>query len=221
MVRFLKPSPPTANPFSVPRGTGDEREIRLRFLASFLVSGVLVSLVCLLFPRDWRDRRDPSRHLPISIVPYLDLITTTEPGGGGGGTSLLAPVPTAPLVSANIVPSKDAPPDTGQVFGDQWKENYGEGGGMGGGSGTGIGSGIGSGIGPGTGNGSGSGYDVQPRPVWEVMPEYPERERKQGVMGLVELDLLVNIKGLVDSVRVVKNETSNKNLESADRKSVV
>ncbi|HKJ67264.1 MAG TPA: TonB family protein [bacterium] len=52
-----------------------------------------------------------------------------------------------------------------------------------------------------------------PRPVVEVIPEYPDRLRKKGVSGLVELGLLVNQDGNVDSVWVLRNTTSNQELE--------
>jgi TonB family protein len=56
---------------------------------------------------------------------------------------------------------------------------------------------------------SGSG----PRPIREVIPEYPEDERKRGVEGVVELAILVNSQGGVDSVRVVLNTTNSRLLE--------
>lgn len=52
-----------------------------------------------------------------------------------------------------------------------------------------------------------------PRPIVEVIPAYPDRLRKQGVAGLVELGLLVNQDGMVDSVWVLRNTTSNQELE--------
>ena len=59
------------------------------------------------------------------------------------------------------------------------------------------------------GGGGGGVYRVpwRPRPIREVIPEYPESERKRGVEGVVVLEILVNQEGYVDSVRVVDNTT--------------
>ena len=69
----------------------------------------------------------------------------------------------------------------------------------------------GSGMG---GGGSGEG-GLGPRPIREVIPEYTKEERKRGVEGLVELEILVNARGEVDSVRVLQNTTRSKRLEEA------
>ena len=49
-----------------------------------------------------------------------------------------------------------------------------------------------------------------PRPIREVIPEFPESERKKGVHGVVELKILVNASGRVDSVMVLNNTTGSK-----------
>lgn len=54
---------------------------------------------------------------------------------------------------------------------------------------------------------------VIPRPLIEVIPEFPESLRKKGINGVVELSLLVNHSGRVDSVLVIKNTTNNQTLE--------
>jgi len=51
---------------------------------------------------------------------------------------------------------------------------------------------------------------VPPRPVAEVFPEYPEKAKKRGVQGEVELMLLVNEKGTVENVQVLRNTTGSK-----------
>lgn len=53
------------------------------------------------------------------------------------------------------------------------------------------------------------------RPVRDVLPEYPEEERREGVEGVVELAILVNPAGEVDSVRVLRNTTQSRRLERA------
>ena len=54
---------------------------------------------------------------------------------------------------------------------------------------------------------------ARPRPIKEVIPEYPDSERKQGIEGVVVLEILVNQIGRVDSVRVVSNTTRSRRLE--------
>jgi len=51
---------------------------------------------------------------------------------------------------------------------------------------------------------------LPPRPVAEVFPEYPEKEKKRGVQGEVELMLLVDEKGTVQNVQVLRNTTGSK-----------
>ncbi len=64
------------------------------------------------------------------------------------------------------------------------------------------------------GEGMGSG-GMGLRPIKEVIPEYPKKERRKGVEGVVELKILVNSKGEVDSVVVLQNTTKSKVLEKA------
>jgi len=67
----------------------------------------------------------------------------------------------------------------------------------------------------GTGKRGGGLGGVGPRPAREVIPEYPKEVRARGVEGVVELAILVNHRGGVDSVRVLRNTTQNKRLEQA------
>jgi TonB family protein len=55
----------------------------------------------------------------------------------------------------------------------------------------------------------------RPRPIREVIPEYPKSERSRGFAGEVILDILVNAMGKVDSVRVVNNTTRSLRLAQA------
>jgi len=59
--------------------------------------------------------------------------------------------------------------------------------------------------------GSGS----MPRPIREAVPDFPESDRKKGIHGRVELDILVNTGGRVDSVRVRHNTTGSRRLAQA------
>lgn len=68
-----------------------------------------------------------------------------------------------------------------------------------------------------TGPGFVSGQPVvfQPRPVFEVIPEYPQELQKKGIQGSVKLHLHVNKKGLVDDVVVLENTTGSPRCASA------
>ena len=57
------------------------------------------------------------------------------------------------------------------------------------------------------------GSQGMPRPVSEIVPEYPRSERRKGVEGIVRLEIRVDETGKVDSVRVVENTTSSQVLE--------
>lgn len=59
----------------------------------------------------------------------------------------------------------------------------------------------------------GSGF--MPRPIREAVPEFPESDRKKGIHGVVELSILVNYRGKVDSVRVIRNTTGSRSLAQA------
>jgi TonB family protein len=198
------------NPFSVPRGAGSEQEIRLRVCWAFAASGAALLLAAFLLPRDWKETRPSSRVSPVSVVPYLDLIPFVSPDGGGHGSSAGAPDAVLLPNYANAVPVREVTADTGRPAAPPVP---GDGGGPEGGMGYGTGSGTGTGAG--NGSGPGVGLDVQPVPVWEVFPEYPERERKQGVRGLIELDVRIDGRGRVDSVRVASNASGNAALENA------
>jgi protein TonB len=81
---------------------------------------------------------------------------------------------------------------------------------MGSGSGTGIGSGSGSGFGPGSGGNAGGGIMhvgggvSAPVPIFEVTPEFSEEARKAKFQGVVMVSLVVDAKGLPESVRVTR-----------------
>jgi TonB family protein len=179
-------------------------DIRLAF--SLLISGALLAGLFAMLPRQMPLGQTETKTIRVTSVSLLDLIPSADSQGGGGGTSGV-PLERIPVLPGKFIPVKEVKTDTSLVFPGETEGEFGSGGGSGGGEGTGIGTGKGSGI------GSGYEIEIQPQPIWEVVQEYPEQEKKRGIRGLVELDLLVNADGLVDSVRVVRNETLNKNLE--------
>ncbi|MCK5146086.1 energy transducer TonB [bacterium] len=52
-----------------------------------------------------------------------------------------------------------------------------------------------------------------PRLIQEVVPEYPQDLIKKGVGGIILLSILINDRGIVDSVMVVDNSSGNRRLE--------
>lgn len=54
-----------------------------------------------------------------------------------------------------------------------------------------------------------------PRPIREAVPEFPESDRSKGIQGTVELRILVNAGGRVDSVQVLRNTTGSDALARA------
>jgi len=49
----------------------------------------------------------------------------------------------------------------------------------------------------------------QPRPIFEVIPEYPQELQRKGIQGLVRLHIHINRYGLVDQVVVLENTTGS------------
>jgi len=49
----------------------------------------------------------------------------------------------------------------------------------------------------------------QPRPIFEVIPEYPEELQKKGIEGTVKLSLHVDVAGRVINVIVIENTTGS------------
>ena len=49
----------------------------------------------------------------------------------------------------------------------------------------------------------------QPRPIFEVIPEYPQELQKKGIQGIVKLHIHINKQGLVDQVVVIENTTGS------------
>ena len=201
-------SPPPPAPEWMVRRAERNRSYDIRLALSLLISGVLLTGLFALLPRQMPLGQPETKPLRVTSVSLLELIRSVDSQGGGGGTSGV-PLTRIPVLPGRFIPVKEEKADTGLVFPGETEGDFGSGGGYGGGEGTGIGTGKGSGI------GSGYEIEIQPQPIWEVVQEYPESEKKRGIKGLVELDLLVNTEGLVDSVCVVRNETLNKNLELA------
>lgn len=55
----------------------------------------------------------------------------------------------------------------------------------------------------------------QPRPIFEVIPEYSEELQKKGVQGLVKLHIHINEAGSVDEVVILENTTGSSSCAKA------
>ena len=62
----------------------------------------------------------------------------------------------------------------------------------------------------GEGRAPGAPVVYQPRPIYEVIPDYPEELQRKGIQGIVKLHIHINKFGLVDQAVVLENTTGSK-----------
>lgn len=166
-----------------------ERENAYEFRLRVSLVGSLLLTITLLIAALHIPFRHPRTPLPevttIAVVPEIAPTVQGSPASRPSRPEIPVPVPMEDLPEVISV-------DEFRVSLDEFDSGMGTGG-------TGRQHTL-----PGAGN---------PRPVVEVIPEYPDRLRKKGVSGMVELGLLVNQDGVVDSVWVLRNTTKNQELE--------
>lgn len=167
----------------------DKRVYRIRFEKSLLVSLSLSIIVFVL-----------SKHIPtrrLKIPSFMGIgITSIEmiPNTRQGSTARPPDRPVVPIPSEDEFLPEDETIETTELDlleGDPLFEGFGT-------------------SGPAFSLGGG-----MPRPIREVIPEYPREERRRGFEGVVQLSLFVNTRGNVDSVRVVENTTGSQRLLEA------
>jgi TonB family protein len=154
--------------------------------------GLMVSLLCMILVFGLSRRMPRGRQRKIEMGPYailaLDPVPVTNPGGIPRPPDLpQVPIPT----EDEYLPEDETIDDTKLVLTE------------------------GIPLFEGTGRRGGGVGGMGPRPIREVIPEYPKEARDRGVEGIVELAILVNQVGGVDSVRVLWNTTKSKRLERA------
>jgi len=181
----------------------------LRLLVSYLTASIVVCLLLFLLPENF-DTVKEKRFLIIPISLYSELPVKEDAGGSGSGTSFrlaseeleLKGIP-VPSVSADVeaTNAKITSAMTSPNAQDSIASGFGDG------IGFGLGNGVGNGIGDGTGNGIQGTDTIPPRPILQVMPQYPKDERK--VSGKIQLLVKVNASGRVESVIVASNTTDN------------
>lgn len=62
---------------------------------------------------------------------------------------------------------------------------------------------------------------IQPRPIFEVIPEYPEELQKKGIQGTVKLSLHIDANGRVIHVIVIENSTGSDACANAAREAAI
>ncbi len=182
----------------VDAGANDKEKAsyRIRFEQALIV---VLSVMIIFFVLSKRIPYRPFQRVPIigfSTLSIEDLMPATRQGG----------LPRPPALPQVPIPSEDEFLPEDETI-DSTRLNVRQGIPIFDGDGTGSGAGGGDGFGYGGGMGA--------KPIRDVIPEYPEEERKQGVEGVVELAILVNEMGRVDSVRVLLNTTRSQRLEKS------
>jgi TonB family protein len=195
-----------------------EKGYDVPLLMSFVCAALIVFSVMLLLPEETVHPTNPNVKTVMIELTNINSIfdgEASDGGGGGGGpektetktsdntavpllTTLANPVATDKQDSTGV-PDIDIPVN---------ESGLGIGTGNGSGIGTGIGSGMGNGIGNSIGDGTG-GSLLPPRPIFVVIPEYPQSIPKKQLSGTIQLSVRVNVDGKVDSAVVMENPTGS------------
>ena len=134
---------------------------------------------------------------PIYVeVTMAELVSPVEEAGGGSKQNE-SNNRTVPQSGSNLSEAADVQTSVAALTNGPMNDKAGTGSNAGG-----TGGGIGTG-GTGTGIGTGSGPTRGPLVVDGARPEYPESARIKGWEGTVKLQILVNIDGRVEDVRMV------------------
>ncbi len=163
----------------IPKFEEDKQNFQILFEKSLIASLLIFIILFNVFRRIPQEKFE-QHYLTINGVSAIDIPITTQ-----GGIPRHPTLPQVPLpVEDEFIPEDETIEDTNlEIYEDILRlEQYGEGRGA---------------------------VVVRPRPIKDVMPEYPEKERKQGIKGEVVVKLLVNSSGSVDSVMVISNTTDN------------
>jgi TonB family protein len=156
----------------------DKKNFRILFEKSLIISLIIFIALFTIFRRIPRGKFR-QQYITINGVSVFDIPITIQ-----GGIPRSPTIPPVPLpVDDDYIPDDETIPDTDlELYEDILQlDKYGEG------------------RGP---------IAIRPRPIKDVIPEYPQKERKMGIKGEVVVKLLVNSSGSVDSVIVVSNTTN-------------
>lgn len=157
---------------------------RLRISLVVVLCGTILGFVAALHIPFHREQAPIPQVTTMAVVP--EVVATSQGRPAAAPSRPKIPVP----VAAEDVPEMDPSEDLNLPF-EEFRTDIGLGG-------TGTDQAL-----PGSGT---------PRPIVEVIPDYPEKLRKQGITGTVQLGLLVNQDGIVDSAWVLQNSTHNREL---------
>jgi len=172
----------------IPKFEEEKNVFQIRFEKS-LIAVLLIFIFLFLFSRKMTWKKSGIKYISVDNISAVNIPVTSH-----GGIPRPPTLPQVPLpVDDEYIPQDETIEDTDlDLYEDIIRlDDYG------------------------TGRGA---VAIRPRPIRDVIPEYPEKERKKGITAEVVVKLLVNSSGSVDSVQVVSNTTNNKNFEKAAKK---
>jgi protein TonB len=204
-----------------------------RATASAIVIYAVVIAICLAWGTHKFHQYEMQKAMELTEVTPPPMDPALNKMGGGGGQRGAAPVSkgrlpkfadqqiTPPAAPPLEEPKIRMPDPTIQVqtnlkMANNNMPNFGDpnsplnGNSLGRGSGTGIGNGNGSGLGPGSGGGYGGGVRTVgggvkgPIAIYQPEPEFSEEARKAKFMGVVLVGLIVDQRGLPQSVHIIR-----------------
>ena len=203
----------------------DDRKMGRAMSTSVVLHAAAVGIVLLIMAL-----RPPVEEAPVTPPEKYDLVfvQAAGPGGGGGGGNptpkppskiqMKAVVPKPVVVDPVPVPAAPPPPAlvapvqmTATVPMPGTFTGLGAAPAPGPGTGGGVGSGRGAGIGPGTGGGFGGGAMrpgsgvTNPTIIKQVDPKYTPDAMRAKVQGVVELEAVVGVNGVITDVRISKS----------------
>jgi len=157
---------------------------RLRISLAVVLVGTIAGFIAALHIPFHRERAPIPPVTTIAVVP--EVVPTSQGRPAAAPSRPKIPIP----VAAEDIPEMDPSEDLNLPF-EEFRTDLGLGG---------------------VGNDRALSGSGTPRPIVEVIPDYPEKLRKQDITGTVQLGLLVNQDGVVDSAWVLLNTTHNREL---------
>ncbi len=166
----------------------DKKNFRILFDKSLIISLLIFIGLFTVFRRIPRGKFR-QQYITINGVSIFDIPVTTQ-----GGIPRSPTLPQVPLpVEDDFIPQDETIPDTDlKLYEDIMQLDM-----------------LGEGRSP---------VAIGPKPIKDVIPEYPQKERKMGIKGEVVVKLLVNSSGSVDSVMVISNTTNYESFARAAKK---
>ncbi len=165
-----------------------------RLILSFLVSFVLIVLLSVMIPRHISQLKPLllDEQIPLIAETVEWIVPALPPAGMQGVAEAIA----QPVPSVTADPEATIPETVDAQAGS--RDAYG--------AGAGIAGGLFA---------TAPVDTLPPRPVLQVMAEYPQEERKRKVRGIIRLQILVNELGRIEEVHVLADETGSAGCRTA------